>query len=122
MGNFVMSEAQRHGRGQMKLEREAVPGRAMGAPRGLKLDIGTFLPVQWLRLQACLPMQGPRVRFQVREIRFHMLCSVVQKKKEKEKRRMKQELQGVGFQSGSSLLVEAMARWKRPDKGAHSFI
>ena len=58
MGNFIMSETQRHGRGQMKLEREVVPGRAMGGPRGLKLEIGTFLPVQWLRLQACLPIQG----------------------------------------------------------------
>ena len=114
--NFAMSEAQRHGRGQVKLESEAVPGRAMGAPRGLKLEIGTFLLVQWLRLQDWFPMQGAWVRFWVRELRSHMLCGVVQKKG-----KMKQELQGVRFESGSSLLVEAMARERRPDKGAHSF-
>ena len=45
MRNFAMSEAQRHGRRQVKLEREAVPGRAMGAPKDLKLEIGTFLLV-----------------------------------------------------------------------------
>ena len=39
----------------------------------------------------------------------------------KKKGKMKQELQGVRFESGSSLLVAAMARQRRPDKGAHSF-
>lgn len=88
-----------------------------GSPEGFIAGDRDFPPapaVQTPRFRAWLPMQGAWVRFWVRGLRSHMLCSVVQKKE-----KMKQELQGVRFESGSSLLVAAMAKQRRPDKGAH---
>ena len=40
----------------------------------LKVDAGTFLATQWLKL--CAPTARPRVQSQVGEVRPHILCGM----------------------------------------------